>query len=194
MKYLAITIMLVICMPLFSADDVPLPPDAAKLVDGAAKAFTEIETKALLSKLDTLTALIPKLTKAQDTATKAGKLEVSLAIKAKIDEYRKQVDEITALRPAPKVVSTSKDVVLYAQPDFKGPGTIVKQFDTIIDAYKISFPNDGLRSVRLPAGYVLVTYADNLGAGTECTIATESADLTGTQALGMTSFMVKRIK
>lgn len=178
---------------LFAADDV-LTPDVVKLITKATDDVTEIEAKALASKATVLDALIPKLVKAQDSATKAGKLEASLAIKAKVDEYRKQLADLSAQRPVVKRVSTSKDVTLYALPGFKGPTVTIKQFDVVIDVQSAGFPNDALRSLRLPAGYTFVVYAAERAGGAAYEIDEESADLTGTPALGMSSFMIKRNK
>lgn len=190
MKFLAL---LLLSLTLFAADEV-LTPDALKLIAKATDDVTEIEAKALASKASVLDALIPKLVKAQEAATKGGKLEASLAIKAKVDDYKKQLADIMALRPAPKKVSTSKVVTLYGLPDFKGPSVTIKQFDTVIDVQTAGFPNDALRSLRLPAGYTFVVYASEKAGGESYEIDEESADLSGTPATGMSSFMIKRGK
>ena len=187
-------LILIIC-PMFSAEEPsPLPPDAVKLIAAADKEVSEIEAKALTAKNELYNALIPKLTKAQEAATKAGKLEASMAVKAKIDDYKTKIAEISALKPATKRLSTSKDVTLYALPNFKGPNVTIKQFDTVLDVYKVGFPNDALRSLRLPPGYIFVVYAAEQAGGESYEIDEESPDLTGTPAGGMSSFMIKRVK
>lgn len=130
-----------------------------------------------------------KLAAAQEQATKAGDLDKALAIRAAMDKLPKAPKAVP-----PKPVSMSKDVVLYAQPGFKGPGTIVRQFEVIIDAHAIDFPNDGLRSIKIPAGYTVEVYQNELGGGGMFLITEETADLAGTPALGMSSFLIHRPK
>lgn len=86
------------------ADDAvsALLPDAVKLIAAADSDLAEIEAKATKQKRDLYAALIPKLVKAQETATKAGKLEAATAAKAKVDEYKAKVAEITEAKPAVK--------------------------------------------------------------------------------------------
>lgn len=177
------------------ADDAapsPLLPDAVKLIAAADSDLAEIEAKAAKQKRDVYASLIPKLVKAQETATKAGKLEAATAAKAKVDEYKAKVESMKADSPAAKVVSTSKDVILYSQPGFKGPGVVIKQFDTVTNVQTVRFPNDALRSVRLPPGYSLIVYSSEQAGGSSFDISEECADLTGTLATEMSSFTVHK--
>lgn len=178
----------------FGAEPAPLPQDAQAIVDKATKEVSMAETKFLAVKFATLTAVVDKLTDAQAKATKAGKLDAALAIKAQVDAYQKELDAITAAKEKPTAVSTSKAVTLYSQTGFKGQSVTIKQYDQVIDAYKVGFPNDALMSVKLPTGYVLIAYADNAGSGASYEVDGESSDLSGTPAVGMTSFMVKRVQ
>ncbi len=103
MKYAATLILIVLSITSsFAADEVVLPPEATKLIDAATKDLDQLEMKSIVAKALTLEILVPKLVKAQEAATKAGKLEVSLAIKAKIDEYKKQQADLLARRKSPE--------------------------------------------------------------------------------------------
>lgn len=107
-------LLLLLCAVLVHAEDLatppisPLLPDAVKLLAAADKDVAEIDGKALAAKYELYNGLIPKLVKAQETATKAGKLEAAQAAKAKVEEYKAKVAEIVSLRKpaaAPLVLS-----------------------------------------------------------------------------------------
>jgi hypothetical protein len=96
-KFTAIIIAMTVAALAFGADEV-LPQDAQALVDKAMRDVNEAESKALTVKFITYTALADKLQIAQERATKAGKLDAALAIKAKVSDLKKTVDDIAALR------------------------------------------------------------------------------------------------
>jgi hypothetical protein len=160
----------------------PLPKDAQTAITALQvdlSAYEKKQTAALLAKLQ------PMLKR----ETQKGNLDAANALKQYIDEKQTALD-ITAASAKP-YVGSSKDVILYPLPNFKGDPLICKTFDSIIDAYKVRFPSDGLRSVRVPPGYTLTVFENELGGGKSAEITADVADLTGnTIALGMTSFCV----
>ena len=98
----------------------PLLPDAVKLLASADSDIAEIEAKSLKSKHELYTALIPKLVKAQETATKAGKLDAANAVKAKVEEYKAKVDEIVALKTGKPAVTPIDSISGVYYCDFVG--------------------------------------------------------------------------
>lgn len=162
----------------------PLPKDAQTAITALQadlSAYEKKQTAALLAKLQ------PMLKR----ETQKGNLEGATALKQYMDEKQKALD-ITADASKP-YVGSSKDVILYPLPNFKGDPLICKTFDSILDAYKVHFPSDGLRSVRVPPGYTLTVFENELGGGKSTDITSDTADLTGnTIALGMTSFRVTK--
>lgn len=174
-----------------------IPSDAQTILDKATADQAVIDNEANTKRTKVLTAMVEKLKASQDKATKAGKLEASLAIKAEIDKAQTAISALVETKPVGAVkvnpISTSRTVTLYSLPNFKGPGTIIKQLDTVLDVQSVGFPNDALRSIRLPAGYALTVYASERAGGDSYEITEETADLTGTPALGMSSFMVHKL-
>lgn len=131
-------------------------------------------------------ALAVKLSKEQAIATKKGDLELAMWLKAKVESLQpKQAQEAGE--------HSSRDVILYPEPNYKGQGVTVRTFNSVIDAYTVSFPNDGLRSIKVPEGYTVTVYEGNLGAGQAQDLTHDIPELSGVAALGMTSFkIVKR--
>ncbi len=166
-----------------------LPNDVVALLNAYDKDVAKIQNDAAVATQLRTDKLKPLLIKAQEAATKKGSLDVALAIKSEVEKLDKG-DEKVAKNDA----HSSRDVILYVQPDFKGPGTIVKDLDNVIEVYKIHFPNDGLRSIKVPSGFEVIAYSGDLGGGDAYSITGDMADLTGTTALGMTSFIIKRVK
>jgi len=181
MRNLILTfLVLLITGPAFCEDT-----EKTKLPDDAASALADFD-KAVAAKTKELRA---KLEKAQEAATKKGNLDGALAVKAAIEKLPKDSDA-----PAPKSKSTSKVVTLYTLPDFKGQSVTIKDYNVVMDAHAIGFPNDALRSIKLPAGCTLVVYQNEAAGGASLEVTEESSDLTGTTAVGMTSFMIKKQK
>ncbi len=182
-------ITLLIMSTLVYADDV-INPTPSKLNSEANVALTEYHHN-----VDKLTdKLRADLQKAQDVATRKGDLDTALAIKAEIGKLGKGngVDPIDNDALANKAQGPSKDVTFYVQTGFNGPGTIVKQFETILDVSNVGFPNDALRSIKVPVGYEVIVYQNEKGGGLMTTITKDTADLTNTQATGMSSFLIHR--
>jgi len=188
MRNLILTfLVLLITGPAFCED-----AEKTKLPDDAVSALADFD-KAVAAKTKELRA---KLEKAQEAATKKGNLDGALAVKAAIEKLPPVVKVAAVMKPDP--LSTSKRVILYALADFKGPSYTVaaSEIDVVLDAYRVGFPNDALRSLRLPTGYTLTVYAAEQAGGASHVITSESADLTGTPAftIGMSSFMVSKTK
>jgi hypothetical protein len=104
------------------------------------------------------------------------------------------IKKINDVLPKVNIESTAKNVVLYTQPSFKGQGKIIKPCDVIIKLSQIMFPNDALRSIKVPNGYAVHIFQDFAGSGGESTIETDSNDLTGSPGAGMSSIMLKQKK
>ena len=186
MNFKALPVSFIICItPIFGAD-VVLPKEVVVVLEKSAKAEAEVKAEYDSKMVKIRMELTAKLIKQQENATKAGNLELALNLKARIEAI------IIPELPKTKPISTSKDVVLFPLPGFKGQGVTVKEYNIVIDAYKVGFPNDSLRSVKLPAGYTLEVYQGNIGGDGTYIIESESDDLSNTPALGMTSFMIKR--
>lgn len=133
-------------------------------------------------------SLVDALTKAQADETRKGSLDGALAIKAKIEELSRDLPTkavATAVEP-----HSSRDVILYAEDNFGGQGTVVRAFNAVTEVYTIGFPNDGLRSIKVPAGVTVVVYEGNLGGGASQEITHDMPTLQGVAALGMTSFKI----
>jgi len=176
------------------AEALKLPADAAALMQGYETDVAKLEADCAKSVAAKADALRIKLTKAQEGATKKGDLDGALAIKAAIEKLSTEDSQKSSPGDKPALPHSSRDVILYAQVGFKGPGTILKQFDVIIDVYKLPFPNDGLRSIKVPAGMEVVTYAGDAGGGAEYVINGDVSDLTSTPAIQTTSLMLRRVK
>lgn len=162
----------------------PLPADAQAAIDAFDKAVAREQA-----------ALVTKLQKAQEAATKKGDLDAALAIKARIEALPKTEQPVVSFGSETQATpSISRSVVLCSLPDFKGKTVIVKDYETIINVQKVGFPNDGLRSIRLPTGWTVTVFEHENGGGNSYTIGSETADLNGTPAVGMTSFMINRPK
>lgn len=166
----------------------PLPADAQKAVSTCDMAIGK-------ARMELVKGLKISLAK----ATKAGDLVSANLVQAKLTETEKLLDEGKDLLGNKTAhVSTSQRITIYALPDFKGPSYTVaaSEIGVVLDTYKIGFPNDALRSIKLPAGYKLTVYAAEQAGGASFVITEESADLTATPAytLGMSSFVAAPIK
>lgn len=144
--------------------------------------------------------LLLKLRKEQDVATKKGDLELAMWIKERVDYLQKNptlgttsmIWDVDVTKAAGE--HSTRDVILYSEPNFKGQGVTVKTLGSVVEVYQINFPNDGLRSIKVPEGYVVTVYEGNLGAGASADLTHDMSELTGAPALGMTSFKItKRI-
>lgn len=188
MKPTLILIMLICtawCENAMNPTESKLPTEAETLVSLYDADVAKIQAdadKAIQAKTD---ALRTKLAKAQESATKKGNLEGALAIKGAIEKLPKSE------RPKDVGVHTSSNVILYTEPNFKGMPVTVKQFNVVIEAYKVSFPNDGLRSIKIPKGYTFVAYAADFGGGTSTEYTSDTPNVTDAPGMGMTSFMIK---
>lgn len=195
MKALTALLLLMTLSVLFGADEVKLPADAQAALTAYDAKVAKLKADYDAAVAKESDALVAKLQKSQEAATKKGDLDTALALKTRIDALP-QTDLLgNRTKPEPaKPVSTSKNVVLCSLPDFKGQTMIVKEYETIVNVHRIGFPNDGLRSVRLPAGWTMTVYANEDAGGASFEITSETADLTGTPANGMTSFVIHRGK
>jgi hypothetical protein len=66
--------------------------------------------------------------------------------------------------------------------------------DSILTVASVGFPNDALRSIKVPEGVVVVVFDGDDGGGNATRITSDTPDLTGSSAAGMTSLMVERLK
>lgn len=173
------------------AEPVKLPADVQTVIDKATAAETTAQNEADAKILKVRQTLIKDLTKLQETYTKKGNLDAANGIKSIMnklnEEVTKQMLDDEKNRPR---VSTSKFVTLYPLPDFKGSPAIIKDVGNIIDWNRIPFPNDGLRSARVPVGYTLTVFPNELGGGASVDITEDTANITGV-AMGMSSIIVK---
>lgn len=187
MRFLILSLTIISCWAV-EAEPVKLLPDVQTAIDRATAAETATQNEADAKILKVKQALIKDLTKLQETYTKKGNLDAANGIKAKIGEVNKSMPDLLGDKAR---VSTSKFVTLYPLPDYKGMPAVIRDVDTVINFDKIPFPNDGLRSVRVPVGYVLTAFADDLGNGEAVNITEDTPVITGV-ALGMTSIIVKK--
>lgn len=164
-----------------------LPADAKKLI---AKCDEDV--------VKAQRALVAGLTKAQEKATKSGNLEAANAIKAKIDETVKILGEDGSLLGGDAAVDgpkhSSKVVMLYALPDFKGPAIIFKTIDVITDATAAGLANDGLRSVKVPEGFTVTIFEGENGGGNSRVLNGDTAVVGNVGASGVSSFIIQRVK
>lgn len=162
------------------SDDAKLSADAQRALDKADADIAKVRH-----------TLVVALTAAQDSATRKGNLDQALAIKQEIEKQEKLVPGGVAKELLVEAHS-SRDVIFYAQANFQGQATIVRTFGTVTDAYVIGFPNDGLRSIKVPKGITVTVYEGNLGGGAAQEITQDMAELSGVAALGMSSFKLTR--
>ncbi len=170
-------------IPLHSAES-GLPSDVTKAID---KCDDDI--------IKARRTLIGTLVKAKDKATKSGNLDTANAINAKIAEVNKLTGDDAPLlgTEASGGAHTSKVVMLFPLPDFKGTPVIVKTTGTILTVASVGFPNDALRSIKVPEGMAVTVFDGDDGGGTATIITADTATVTGS-ASGMTSLMVDRAK
>ena len=174
--------------------EVKLSFNAQRALDGYTRDTGRLQDSFDKDKAKLTDNVVKALEKELDATTKKGDLTGALAIKAKIDELNPGLVFVES-KPKAKV-STSKRAELFALVDFKGPSYVVTEFDTVLDAWRVGFPNDALRSIKLPTGYTLTVYASEMAGGQSYVVTSESSDLTDTLAysLGMSSFMVTKPK
>lgn len=146
--------------------------------------------------------LVQTLGKFQKDETKKGNTSEALAIKQTIDALTAQLEESSAASIAgvkaspvkPAEPHSSKDVILYPLPDFKGGPVIVRQFGNIINVSTLGFPSDGLRSIKVPLGVTVTVFEHEDGGGDSLELTYDLASLMGTKALKTTSLMITRNK
>ncbi len=189
MRTLLLSLTILAC---WAAEAAKLPADVQAAIDKATTAETTAQNEADTKILKVKQALVKDLTKLQETYTKKGNLDAANGIKDVMDKLNEDIAKqaLSDEKGKPRV-STSKFVTLYPLPDFKGSPAVIKDMGNIIDWNKIPFPNDGLRSVRVPVGYVLVVFPNELGGGTPVEITEDTASISGS-ALGMSSILVKK--
>ncbi len=178
------------------------PAVSTDLPSDASKAVERYEEDAAKLKAD----LVKTLQKSQETATKKGDLEAAMAVKAKIEELRTGVaatsskqavvaekENPNGKRPtgAYKDETDRKFVVIYSEPNFKGTKAKLRCPTATTDAWKISFPNDGLHSIQVPKGVTVNLYTGDLGGGKKIVVTESLAEIEG-EALGMTSLSVEQ--
>ncbi len=140
-------------------------------------------------------ALIATLTKAQDKVLKSGNLDAANAIKAKVAEIEKLTgpgDLLATTPAAPEAAHTSKVVMLYPLPDFKGTPVIVKTTNVITDFTAVGFPNDALRSIKVPAGMTVILFESENGSGRSTTLSEDTAQVGNVGGSGASSFIVNK--
>lgn len=143
--------------------------------------------------------LLLKMRKEQDVATRKGNLELAMWLKARTQFLQDNptlgttgmVWDVDVAKAAGD--HSSRDVIFYAEPDFKGQATVVRAaLNSIMEVNMISFPNDGLRSIKVPAGYAVTVYEADFGGGASQVITHDMPEFTTPAALGMTSFRISK--
>jgi len=76
-----------------------IPPEAQSVIDKATADQAAIDSDASAKRVKVLTTMVDKLKTAQEKATKAGKLEASLAVRAEIAKAQGVLDDIEARKP-----------------------------------------------------------------------------------------------
>lgn len=172
-----------------------LPADVTKAIAKCDGDVEAVQAKAEIEKFKVRKALIATLVKAQDKVVKAGNLDAANAIKAKIAEIEKLTAPSDLLATAPAAAEgahTSKFVMLYPLPDFKGTPVIVKTLNTITDFTAVGFPNDALRSIKIPAGLTVTLFESENGSGRSNTLSEDTAQVGNVGGSGASSFIVNK--
>ena len=165
-----------------------MPSDVQAAIDKADKACSTVQAKADSDITKLRQGLVASLTKLQEGYTKKGNLDAANGIKAKIDEVNKAIDDYL-IKNTPQV-STSKTVIIYSEPNFKGVSEVITTYGVVIS--NLHFPNDSLRSIRVPVGYKVTAYENEMGGGRSVTLTKDDPKITDTVALGMSSIMVDK--
>ena len=176
----------------------------SKSANAAMESYRKAKEKAIAkAAADVVTErrkLVQTLSKAQRDETKKGNTGGALAIKQIIDGLNTQLEQATAASLAgvketaekPIEPHSSKDVILYPLPDFKGGPVIVRQFGNIINVSTLGFPSDGLRSIKVPPGVIVTVFEHEDGGGNAMELTYDMGNLIGTKALGTTSLIITR--
>lgn len=171
-----------------SPGSVTIPPNVAMMVQQADADVMKAHATLLL-----------KLRKEQDVATRKGNLELAMWLKARVQFLQDNptlgttgmVWDVDVAKAAGE--HSSRDVIFYTEPDFKGQATIVRTaLNSIMEVGMISFPNDGLRSIKVPDGYAVTVYEADFGGGASQVITHDMPEFTTPAALGMTSFRISK--
>lgn len=129
-------------------------------------------------------ALAVKLKKEQDMATKKGDLELAMWLKNKIEALGGS---------ASTGEHSTRDVVFYTAPNYKGQSAVIRMpMDKVININLANFPDDSLRSIKVPAGVSVTAYADMDGKGQSTEITQDIPEIHDLPALGMTSFKITK--
>lgn len=118
--------------------------------------------------------------------------KLSLAAQVKIKGGARQAKVVMPESKDPRM-GTAKDVQLFMMNDFKGGATTIKSFDKILDFNELGFPNDALRSIKIPRGVTVTIFEHEHGGGRSKVITEDMVDLKDASAM-MSSLYIERTK
>ncbi len=163
-----------------------IPPEAQSVIDKATADQAVIDKEADAKRVKVLTAMVDKLKTAQEKATKAGKLEASLAVRAEIAKAQGVLDDIEARKP--KIAAALVDAMdgrwnVTMDRGYSSPWTFTSKGKTIV-----SKDNHGTYTSK--GNTILISWVNGLNES--FTVNAEISAGTGTDFGGMPLRVVRQ--